>query len=77
MFSLFAGFCERLFRYSHLIEEVSGTAEFVHNEECVADIHADCSLERRFEDDVSAHCLPVAVECCTNKFAFCVENRTS
>lgn len=47
--------CPGLFYYIHLIKEISGTAELVHDEEDIADVHIDAPLEVRLEHYVAAH----------------------
>ena len=51
------------------------STELVHEEEHVADIHADAALEVRLEHHVAGHRLPVAVEGETDQAAVSIEDR--
>ena len=66
-----------LFLDVHFVEKVSSASELVYDEQHVADIYVDASLKIRLEDDITAHCLPVAVERKADELALCIEDVTS
>ena len=41
---------------------MTGSAEFIHDKQCVADVNTNCTLEVRFKNYITAHRLPVSVE---------------
>ena len=47
---------------SHLVHQVACPCVLVHNEQDVANVHADGALKFVLEKDVSRHGLPVAVK---------------
>lgn len=57
---------DALFNDGHLINQVSGTGEFVDDEKDVADVYIDALLQLGFKGDVATHGFPVAVEGQTN-----------
>ena len=61
--------------YIHFIEQVTGPSELVHDEQHIADVHADASLELRLEHHIAAHRFPVAVESQPDQLPVCIEDR--
>ena len=54
---------------------MAGAAQFLNEEEDVADIDADAALEVRFEHHIGRHGLPVAVKRKADQFALRVQYR--
>ena len=61
----------------HFVDKVLGTGIFVDNEEHVAGVETDATLQVLLEVDVARHCLAIAVECKTDKFAITIDNRAT
>ena len=64
-----------LFYNRHFVDEVTAIAQLVDDEEDVADVYCDTTLEVVVEVDVATERFPVAVEGTTNQFAIAVDNR--
>ena len=56
------------------VKHIAAAAKLVDDEEHVADIHVDATLQGRVELEVGTETLDVAVEGQTNEFAFGVEH---
>lgn len=63
-----------LFHDGHLINQVLRPAQFVDDEQDVADVHADATLLFIVETDVAAQRFPVAVESAADEVAFAVDD---
>ena len=48
--------------------------ELIYNEQYVADIHRDATLQLGLECHVARHSLPVAVECQTDQATLAIQN---
>ena len=59
----------------HLLEQVARSADTVHNEQHVADVHGDVAADRRVEGDVAHRRTPRAVEIDAHQFAVGVDDR--
>ena len=59
----------------HLLEQVARSADTVHDEQHVADVHGDVAADRRVEGDVAHRRTPRAVEIDTDEFAPGVQHR--
>ena len=64
-----------LFYNRHFVDEVTAIAQLVDDEEDVADVYCDTTLQVVVEVDVATERFPVAVEGTTNQFAIAVDNR--
>ena len=53
----------------HLLEQVARSADTVHNEQHVADVHGDIAADVRIEGDVAHRREPRAVEVDAHQFA--------
>ncbi len=59
----------------HLIEQVGGTSDFVHDEKQVANVQGDVPAHLRIECDVAHRAFPDAVEIDTDEVAVSVDHR--
>ena len=64
-----------LFNNCHLVDEVAAAAQLVEDEEHVADVEGDATLQVVVKVDVPAQRFPVAVEGAADEAAFTVDNR--
>ena len=64
-----------LFYNRHFVDEVTAIAQLVDDEEDVADVYCDTTLQVVVEVDVATERFPVAVEGTTNQFAIAIDNR--
>ena len=68
---------EGLFHNRHLVDGIGGTAVKVTDEEDIADVDADATLQGRIETEVARKAFDVAVEGQTHEFAAGIEHGAS
>ena len=61
----------------HFLQQIASSAKLVHQEQNVADVHTDATLQVRLEHDVAGHALPVAVEGKADQLTVRIEDRTA
>ena len=67
----------KLFFNFHLIQQISRSGIFVHDEENVADVDNDTALVIGEILDVAADSFPIAVEIDTDQFTVCIHHRAT
>ena len=61
----------------HFFYQMSAVSQFFQNEEYIADVQCDATLQVVVEVDVTAQGFPVAVECTADKLSFTVDDGTA
>ena len=71
----FMDFTDPLIHDRHLIDQILCICHFVHDEQHIAGIQVDTSLQVFLEIDISGHCLRVTIESGSDQLAISVDYR--